>query len=251
LGGGSFKQHLILLLAARNLAQDPFNYFTKQVETLVFYYFITKEQTKEFERIFSKWAKDIINLKSKDELKAFVKKNIEPVIILKESEYKLRFLEARQNNLQQYRVRYILAKIAQYLDQERLGAYNSQTLDNYITKGVEVEHILPFNPEYDLRKTIGVDYDDLKIRLGNLTLLEKTMNIVVGNDFFSKKVIEYAKSPYYISKSIAGLDTIGQNSAVNRLNTKLKSYKMWNKDSILDRQEMLYNLSKVIWTIEC
>lgn len=251
LGGGSFKQHLILLLAARNLPQDQFNYFTQQVETLVFYYFITKEQTKEFERNFSKWSKEIIKVKSQDELKAFVKKYIEPVIIAKETEYKLRFLEARQNNLQQYRVRYILAKIAQYLDQERLGAYNPQTLDNYITKGVEVEHILPFNPEDDLRNTIGEEYNDLKIRLGNLTLLEKTMNIVVSNDFFSKKVIEYAKSPYYISKSIAGLDTIGQNSSVNRLNTKLKSYNKWDKDSILDRQELLYNLSKDIWKIVC
>jgi uncharacterized protein with ParB-like and HNH nuclease domain len=251
LGGGSFKQHLILLLAARNLPQDQFNYLTQQVETLVFYYFITKEQTKEFERNFSKWSKEIIKVKSQDELKAFVRKYIEPVIIAKETEYKLRFLEARQNNLQQYRVRYILAKIAQYLDQERLGAYNPQTLDNYITKGVEVEHILPFNPEDNLRNSIGDEYNDLKIRLGNLTLLEKTMNIVVSNDFFSKKVIEYAKSPYYISKSIAGLDTIGQNSSVNRLNAKLKSYNKWDKDTILDRQELLYNLSKDIWKIVC
>ena len=102
-----------------------------------------------------------------------------------------------------------------------------------------------------MRNTIGEEYNDLKIRLGNLTLLEKTMNIVVSNDFFSKKVIEYAKSPYYISKSIAGLDTIGQNSSVNRLNTKLKSYNNWDKDTILDRQEMLYNLSKDIWKIVC
>lgn len=251
LGGGGFKQHLVLLLAARNLPQDLFNYFTQQVETLIFYYFITKEQTKEFERNFSKWAKEIIKAKSLDELKSFVKKFIEPVITAKENEYKLRFLEARQNNLQQYRIRYILAKIAQYIDQERLGAYVPQTLDNYITKGVEIEHILPFNPEDNLRNTIGDEYNDLKIRLGNLTLLEKTMNIVVSNDFFTKKVIEYAKSPYYISKSIAGLDSIGQNSSVTRLNVKLKSFNTWDKQTILDRQEMLYNLSKDIWRIEC
>lgn len=251
LGGGAFKQHLILLLAGRNLPQDQFNHFSKQIETLIFYYFITKEQTKEFERNFSKWAKSVIKVKSQDELNAFIKQNIEPVIIAKESEYKLRFLEARQNNLQQYRIRYILAKIAQYLDQERLGSYVPHVLDNYITKGIEIEHILPFNPEENLRNEIGEEYNDLKIRLGNLTLLEKTMNIVVSNDFFSKKVVEYAKSPFYISKSIAGLDNIGQNSAVTRLNQKLQSFNEWNKHSIYDRQEMLYNLSKDIWKIEC
>lgn len=250
LGGGAFKQHLILLLAGRNLPQDLFNHFAKQIETLVFYYFITKEPTKEFERNFSKWAKSVLRIKSREELNNFVKENIQPVITSKENEYKLYFTETRQNNLQQYRIRYILAKIAQYLDQERLGSYIPQVLDNYITKGVEIEHILPFNPTESLRNEIGEEYDDLKIRLGNLTLLEKTMNIVVGNDFFSKKVIEYSKSPFYISKSIAGLDTIGINSSVTRLNLKLRSYEYWNKEMIIDRQNLLYELSKDIWKIE-
>ena len=250
LGGGAFKQHLILLLAGRNLPQDLFNHFAKQIETLVFYYFITKEPTKEFERNFSKWAKSVLRIKSREELNNFVKESIQPVITSKENEYRLYFTETRQNNLQQYRIRYILAKIAQYLDQERLGSYIPQVLDNYITKGVEIEHILPFNPTESLRNEIGEEYDDLKIRLGNLTLLEKTMNIVVGNDFFSKKVVEYSKSPFYISKSIAGLDTIGINSSVTRLNLKLRSYEYWNKETIIDRQNLLYELSKDIWKIE-
>lgn len=250
LGGGAFKQHLILLLAGRNLPQDLFNHFAKQIETLVFYYFITKEPTKEFERNFSKWAKSVLRIKSREELNNFVKESIQPVITSKENEYRLYFTETRQNNLQQYRIRYILAKIAQYLDQERLGSYIPQVLDNYITKGVEIEHILPFNPTESLRNEIGEEYDDLKIRLGNLTLLEKTMNIVVGNDFFSKKVIEYSKSPFYISKSIAGLDRIGINSSVTRLNLKLRSYEYWNKETIIDRQNLLYELSKDIWKIE-
>ena len=92
----------------------------------------------------------------------FVKENIQPVITSKENEYKIYFTETRQNNLQQYRIRYILAKIAQYLDQERLGSYIPQVLDNYITKGVEIEHILPFNPTESLRNEIGEEYDDLK-----------------------------------------------------------------------------------------
>lgn len=250
LGGGAFKQHLILFLAGRNLPQNQFNYFAKQIETLVFYYFITKEQTKEFERNFSKWAKTILKITSQEELTSFVKENIQPVIIVKEQEYRISFLETRQNNLQQYRIRYILAKFAQFLDQERLGSYTPQLLDNYITKGVEIEHILPLNPSLELRNEIGEEYDDLKIRLGNLTLLEKIMNIVVSNDYYSKKVVEYAKSPYYLSKSLAGLDNIGINSSITRLNQKLKCFDTWNKEKILERQQMLYELSKDIWKIE-
>lgn len=250
LGGGAFKQHLILLLAGRNLPQDLFKHFAKQIETLVFYYFITKEPTREFERNFSKWAKSVLRIKSREELNNFVKENIQPVIASKENEYKLYFTETRQNNLQQYRIRYILAKIAQYLDQKRSGPYIPQVLDNYITKGVEIEHILPSKPTESLRNEIGEEYDDLKIRLGNLTLLEKTINIVVGNDSFSKKVIEYSKSQFYISKSIAGLDTIGKETSVTSLNLKLRSYEYWNKETIIDRQNLLYELSKDIWKIE-
>lgn len=77
------------------------------------------------------------------------------------------------------------------------------------------------------------------------------MNVVVSNDFFAMKVKEYAKSPFYISKSKAGLDIIGHNSAVTRLNTKLKSFSVWNEEAIADRQLMLYNLSKEIWKIVC
>jgi uncharacterized protein with ParB-like and HNH nuclease domain len=251
LGGGSFKQHLILLLAARNLPIEQFTYFAKQVEILVFYYFVTKAPTKEFERNFSKWAKEIITIKTQDQLMGFVKKYFEPDIQSKQAEYRLRFLEARQNNIQQYRVRYILAKIAQYIDQERLGTYTPQTLSTYITKGVEIEHILPFKPFQELRAEIGPDYDDLKIRLGNLTLLEKPMNIVVSNNWFNLKVVEYAKSPYYMSKSIAGLDIVGQNSAINRLNMKLKSFGTWDEKTISARQEMLFDLSREVWKLDC
>ena len=250
LGGGAFKQHLILLLAGRNLPQKLFDQYAKQIETLVFYYFITKEPTKEFERNFSKWAKLVLKIKKQDELNDFVKKNIKPVIGSKGTQYKVSFTEMRQNDIQHYRIRYILAKIAQYLDQEKSGSYVPQVLDHYITKGVEIEHILPLNPPENLRAEVGEEYDDLKIRLGNLTLLDKTMNIVVGNDFFSKKVKEYSKSSFYISSSIAGLHDIGKNSSVTRLNKKLKSYSVWNKETIIDRQNMLYELSKEIWKIE-
>lgn len=45
----------------------------------------------------------------------------------------------------------------------------------------------------------GADYDEYKNRLGNLTLLEKPINIVVSNDFFLKKCKEYCKNLYKLS----------------------------------------------------
>lgn len=251
LGGGSFRQHLILLLAGRQLSKPLFDHLAKQIETLVFFYFITREPTKEFERNFSKWAKDLILITSKEQLNQFIKEKIRPEVDRKRSSYKNSFLELNQYSVQQYRLRYILAKIAQYIDQQRLGAYTLQTLDNYITTGIEVEHILPFTPENGLREKIGEEYDDIKIKLGNLTLLEKSINASIGNsDFYDNKKTEYAKSSIYMTKSISVLENVGTNTAITRINQRLKSFDDWNQSAINDRQELLFELSKSIWEVD-
>lgn len=251
LGGGSFRQHLILLLAGRKLSKPLFDHFAKQIETLIFFYFITREPTKEFERNFSKWAKDLITIKTAEELNQFIKDKIEPEVDEKKNSYKSSFLDLNQNSVQQYRMRYILAKIAQYIDQQRLGSYIPQTLDNYITTGIEVEHILPFTPESGLREKIGEEYDEVKIRLGNLTLLEKSINASIGNnDFYNHKVGEYSKSAIYLTKSISVLENVGTNTAITRINQRLKSFTDWNSETIMERQELLFDLSKSIWEVD-
>ena len=143
LGGGSFRQHLILLLAGRNLSKELFDHLAKQIETLVFFYFITRESGKVFERNFSKWSKDLIKIKTADELNVFIEEKIEPEIYGRRDYFKTSFMNLNQNSVQQYRIRYILAKISQYVEHQRQGAYIPQILDNYITKGIEIEHILP------------------------------------------------------------------------------------------------------------
>jgi Protein of unknown function (DUF1524) len=57
---------------------------------------------------------------------------------------------------------------------------------------LETEHILPDMPEGELRQSFttanpGKGYDEFKVRLGNLTLLERPINIVASNGFFEKK----------------------------------------------------------------
>lgn len=251
LGGGSFRQHLILFLAARHLPISLLNHLAKQIETLVFYYFITKEPTKEFERNFSRWAKDILEVKDEKSLNNFLENRIQPEIEKRINNYKQSFLSLNQTSIQQYRVRYIISKIAQYIDQQRMGVNEYQFLEPYLDIKLEIEHILPYNPDNDLRNSIGDDYDQLKIMLGNLTLIEKTINASMGNKgFYEYKGNEYLKSLYYITKSIVKTEDVGSNTSVNRFNKKLKSFTQWNGQSISDRQEMLYNLSKEIWSVK-
>lgn len=250
LGGGAFRQHLILLLAARHLEHNLFTHFAQQVESLVFYYFITKEPAKNLERYFSKWAKQLQNIKTGDDLNAFLNNEFSPALVSRKSEFKSSFLELRLGSMQKYRVRYILAKIAQYVDLQRQGASSSQLIDSYISKGIEIEHILPETPEQELRDLYGEEYDDIKTKLGNLTLLEKSINASIGNkDFLTVKRDEYAKSSIYLTRSIASKKDVGVNTAVTRINKDLKSFDTWNSQSIEDRHDMLFSLAKDIWTI--
>ena len=249
LGGNAFRQHIILLLAARNFTPDMFDYLSRCIETYLFYFLFTKEQAKIYEKQFGKWNLTLGKVSSLDELKVWVTENIKPELDKKDAEYRMRFLTFTQDDLQQYRVRYILAKIAQYVDSSRTGIVTASSISNYIKAGVEIEHILPQTPTPEMLEQIP-DYDHVKIMLGNLTLIEKSMNDVIKNKPYEQKVIEYEKSPYYITKSLAKLDSVGNNSAINRINTMLKSYDHWDAETIADRQNLLYLLSLRIWTLD-
>lgn len=249
LGGNAFRQHIILLLAAREFSPEMFNYLSKCIETYLFYFLFTKEQAKIYEKQFGKWDLTLGDVTTLDDLKDWVAENIRPEIDKKETEYRLRFLSFTQNDLQQYRVRYILAKITQYVDSARTGVISASSLSNYIKAGVEIEHILPQTPMPGMAEQIP-DYDHVKTMLGNLTLIEKSMNDVIKNKGYEEKVLEYEKSPFYLTKSLAKLDSVGLNSAINRINTMLKSYDHWDAGTVADRQELLYELSRCIWTLE-
>ena len=165
LGGGAFKQHLILLLAARHLSKELFDHLAKQLENLVAIYLITKVQAKIYEKNFSKWAKNLLEVKNKNDLNRFIKKFLEPEYKNRKRELEIRFQEMTFNSMQAYRIRYVLAKIYQYIDQGRQGAFQDQDLKKYITKGIEIEHILPWNPEPDLKQSFGENiYYDYKIK---------------------------------------------------------------------------------------
>lgn len=258
--GGGFSLHYVLLLAATNLPKPLFDHFVRQMESFLFFYIFTKTSTKELERNFSAWADELRAICEVDEnrsqrkkLNEFLKNRFRNSMYSKEGELIDDLRRYNLNSMQQYRTRYLLAKLTQHVDMAYKGIRSVGSLDDYMS--LEIEHILPNNPKDELRKDFltknkGKDYDEYKIKLGNLTLLEKPINIVAGNNFFVKKCAEYKKCKYYLTSSIAELQTVGKNSSINRINSKLQSFKDWTATSIDKRQEKLINLAKDIWKIE-
>ena len=258
--GGAFSLHYILLLAASAFPKDLFDHFVVQLESFLFYYIFTKTPTKDLERSFSLWAeelrrigKEVDRTKQVDDYNRFLSERFTRNILSKEAELSDYLKRYSLNSMQRYRTRYLLAKMTQYVDMAYKGVKTFGGLSEYTN--LEIEHILPNNPSAELRDHFNscnpdAVYDDYKAKLGNLTLLEKPINIVASNGYFSSKCEEYKKSKYYLTSSIGGLTVVGNNTSINRMNQILLHFEDWSAASIDERQSMLSRLAKEIWKIE-
>jgi uncharacterized protein with ParB-like and HNH nuclease domain len=252
--GSAFKQHLILLLAAKNLKPEHFNHLLRQLEVLLFYYNITREPPRDIERRFADWAPEIRAINTKKLLNEFISNRIKADIDGRSRTYETSFRDLRATSMQKYKLKYILGKIAQFIEMERLGETEAASLDPYVKKSIHIEHILPENPTEEILQDFSngdkEKYNDHVQMLGNLTLLERPINTSLKRAFFPEKCEKYKQSNIYLTRSIAHLDQIGTDTSVDRLTEYLWSFSVWDKDSIDKRHNMLYELSKRVWKID-
>jgi hypothetical protein len=247
--GGALRQQYILLLAARHLQKDLFIELCRAIENLFFCYIITREPTKTFERNFARWAKDLRSANSESDLSDFLDKYIKKDMRGRVNQFEFAFDELTQWNIQQYRMRYILAKLTQYIEENAWGSPTYTQLDHYITKTVEVEHILPQQPTAEVRAEFDKpdDYDTYIVMLGNLTLLEKTINSSISNGGYTAKAPGYRQSSFLLTKSLAEKPQVGTNTQLNRAVEQLIQFDEWNSNSIEKRQDMLTKLAFKVW----
>lgn len=90
-------------------------------------------------------------------------------------------------------------------------------------------------------------YDDAKVRLGDLTVLEKPLNIIAGNSFLARKLPEYKKSKCHLTSTISKLPTTGISSSIAKTNARLKAFDQWSTATIVGRQEILGALALGVW----
>ena len=257
LAGGAFSLHYVLLLAAANFPKPLFDHFVAQLESFLFYYIFTKTPTKDLERSFSQWADELRTIaeggdpvKQKVQLNAFIADRFEKNMAGKSQELADALKRFTLYSMQQYRTRYLLARLTQHVEMAFSGLKVPGSLEPFTR--LEIEHILPNKPEEDLHakwatENPGMVYDDYKNRLGNLTLLEKPINIVAGNDFYTAKQVEYGKSGNYLTRSLVSLTDVGQNTSISRINAKLEAFPNWNAASIEKRHAMLIALAQDVW----
>lgn len=257
LSGGAFSLHYVLLLAAANFPKPLFDHFVTQLESFLFYYIFTKTPTKDLERNFSHWSDELRiiaensdSIEQKIQLNAFIADRFEKNMASKSQELLDALKRFTLHSMQQYRTRYLLARLTQHIEMAFKGLKTPDSLIPFTN--LEIEHILPNKPEEELynqwvSENPGVLYEDYKNKLGNLTLLEKPINIVAGNDFYVIKKAEYSKSGNYLTRSIVELTEVGLDTSISRINVKLLAFPIWDSESIEKRHEMLISLAQDVW----
>lgn len=119
-------------------------------------------------------------------------------------------------------VRYILCE----LESRRSGRVIDWSIDP-----ASIEHVLPENPRAEWSAYVADERQDQYIyRLGNLALLEKTLNRDAGNGLFAEKQEFYGRSQYELTRLLAG-----------------DFPEEWTVATIERRQRQLADLAVTVW----
>lgn len=247
--GSSVRMPLMLLLAGQHLSTDCFTELCYQVENIFFAYLVTREPTSNFERRFIQWCSELRKVTDKAQLDTFTKKCIYSEKQKVAERFDNTFSKLEESSVPKSQMRYILAKLTQYVNESAWGIseFNSN-IKNYIEK-VDVEHILPQTPSLALINSFDKpqEINSYIKYLGNLTLLEKSINASISNKLFEDKKEAYKQTKFLLTKSMAEKVTVGVNTAVDRAVQNLEIFDSWTSESIERRQKMLTQLAKRVW----
>lgn len=247
--GSSVRMPLMILLAAQHLPTDCFIELCRQVENIFFAYLITREPTSNFEQRFIQWCSELRQVTERTNLDTFFNKYIQSEKQRVAERFDLIFSKLEESSIPKSQLRYILAKLTQYIDESAWGVTDTTSIIKHYIDKIEIEHILPQNPvettlfSFDKPKEIG---SYIK-RLGNLTLLEKSINAAGGNKPFQDKKQTYKQSKLLLTKSLVEKVKIGKNTAVDHAVKDLVTFDNWTSQSIDCRQKMLTQLAKKVW----
>lgn len=245
------RQHLIIMLAAHGLNRDELDEVERQLERLFVAFALTQEPTKALDLIFANAAPSLRQFVAdtpaapqrtqalREHLHAWIQPEITKRMVRLEAALDTLSLERKTT------LRFVLCRVAQHI--ERSAGCQVAGIDHYW--GYHIEHILPSQPTPEQRTSFDQPdaYDTFKQRLGNLTLLEQSINSAIGRDYFADKQPHYQKSALFMTKSLTQSQAVGISSAFSKTAAFLPTYSTWNSDSISQRHQQLKALALDTW----
>ena len=249
LGGSAIKQHFVLLLAGRHLEATLFTRLCTQIEQLMFVWLIAGVPAKDYERVIAQTAKELRKVRKVSTYDAFQETYLDNEKSKNSKDFQEALEELFAWDLRKFRLRYLLAKVTQHFDIEAYGEQGRAALSHYLDTQNDIEHIMPENPDDDAIEEFGEgsDDEDLINRLGNLMLIERSVNRVIKNRAYSVKTEKYPTSQFLVARCQAELIKTGKNDQITRAMKRLDPAPIWNANVIEKRQEWLADVALDIW----
>lgn len=120
--------------------------------------------------------------------------------------------------------------IVKYLLSE-LEKQETNTDHDVMSEKYSIEHVLPQNPEIGWESFNDAEVEAMVYRLGNMALLEKTINREIENKSFSEKKLKLVNSVFSLTSTVANDNT------------------EWSSERISARQKRLANIASTVWRI--
>lgn len=251
------RQHLLLLMAlGESCGREIIETLAEHLESFFFFSNTLGIQAKYNERLFAQWAVKLRSVSNPDDLAMVIDDTVTPYLKEKLGVFRQSFMTIKHYHYNPlYRQRYILGKIEDtVLCKAGLPGKGMEFFDS-----LQIEHILPQTPkeaELPQEFTDMDDYSSTVTLLGNVTLLESTINQAVNNfnnllgSWFEDKQGEYVKSNVVTTALLNHEHSIGKNTQLNKFKADYHySFTTWTKESIAKRQKILMDLAFDTWLI--
>jgi hypothetical protein len=215
-------------------------------------YSVGRELGRAIEPKFARWTPEIKSIERPDELNRFFERRYLPEFNNFRQRFMLRFDEMSDGNIQRYKLKYLLAKIYQYVQYKAFGKASDLDLSRFTDSGIEIEHILPLTNSKGLKvEKAGSEeeYDRAVRQLGNLALIEKSINASMSNKSIEKKRNGFQNSDLILTRSLSSKIDLG-NTKVDRAFDDIPYFEEWNLHALDQRQGMLRDLALKVWGLE-
>ncbi|HFG1573997.1 TPA: DUF262 domain-containing protein [Vibrio cholerae] len=249
------RQHLVLLMALdANCPDEVLEYLACQLESFFFFANTLSLQTKTYEQRFTQWAAKLRGARDTETVAIVLESTLVAFIRHRLHEFKQAFEHINHTHYNpQYRERFILGKLENEIRRQCGLVAKSQSM----IQQMQIEHILPSTVR---NLELSEHFDDVishilyKPKLGNVTLLESTINQAINKcndlatDWFTQKQKAYTRSDCVMTNLLAHDYEIGSDTALNRY--KLKSgykFEQWTPQTIDARQRLLMDLAMDAW----
>lgn len=255
---GTFKQHYPLLLAARNLPSDLYITFSDLVEKSIIVSYVAGVEPNVQERRLFDLTRAARKINDKESLESFGEEVYSTILDQCVSDFTKNMAFLHEGSLgAKYRVRYLLQRIAEYVQTESKGG-DSEHFKGLRLKVKNVEHILP----QDGKKKAYLEFEEKKklseeeietvkseyvTMFGNLTLLSEENNKSAGGVSYKKKNHIYSDDEWVISKSMVSIPPSLNGKAKKFHRKYLQTFSDWNAEAMEERQQMLNTLAHMVW----